>query len=137
MSGLLGRGRLDLEGMDVALHEVAQRLINHSMSRHGVPAAEGLRNDGELPVSASRGGAGVARMLRAFVAQIHRHRIQRGQALEDTFFGGAHYAHGSLLKAVVTVGAARYWRARPARTWRSRTPARPRRRASVPCRRRA
>src|SRR5476649_716352 len=124
MSELLGRGRLDLEGMDVALHEVAQRLINHSMSRHGVPAAKGFRNDGELPVSAARGGAGVARMLRAFVAQIHRHRIQRGQALADELFGGAHYAQGSLRKAVVTIAEARSWRARPAGTWRSRTSAR-------------
>src|SRR5450631_718847 len=128
MSGLLGRERLDLEGMDVALHEVAQCLINHSMSRHGVLAAKCLRDDGQLPVPAARGGSRVARMLRAFVAQIHRYRFQRGEALADELFGRAHYADGFLRKADVTAAAARPSPALPARISRARTPARPRRR---------
>src|SRR5471030_1705473 len=130
MSGLLGRERLDLEGMDVALHEVAQRLINHSMPRHGVLAVECRRYDGELPVSAARGGAGVARMLRAFVAQIHRDRGERGKALADDFLGGAHYADASLRKAVFTGWEARCSRALPARISRRRMLARGRTRRS-------
>src|SRR5258705_684823 len=106
MSKLLGRERLDLEGMDVALHEVAQRLINHSMPRHGTLAAEGFRNDGELPVAPAGSRARVARMLLAFVAQIHRDRVQRGQAFADDVGGGGHYPHPPLLEAVFTAPVA-------------------------------
>src|SRR5258706_8115834 len=77
--------------MDVAAHEVAQRLINHSMPRHGALAAESFGNDGELPVAAAaRPGARVARMLLAFVAQIQRERVQRGEPLADGVLGGHH-----------------------------------------------
>src|SRR5205085_4646309 len=84
MSTLLGRKRLDPEGVDVALHEVAQCLINHAMPRHGALAAEGLGNDRDLPVASATGPRSrVARMLRAFVAQIQRHGLQRGEPLAD------------------------------------------------------
>src|SRR5260221_4702885 len=134
MSKLLGRERLDLEGMDVALHEVAQRLINHSMPRHGAFAAEGFRNDGELPVAAPGRCARVARMLLAFVAQIHRDRIQRGQALADDVGGGGHYAHTRLRQAVVTAWADPPSPAPAARTSAAPPPARARTRASAPSR---
>src|SRR5260221_6201559 len=111
-----GRGRLDLEGMDVALHEVAQRLINHSVPGHGAFSAEGFRNDGEPPVAAAGSGARVARMLLAFVAQIHRDRLQRAQALADDLCGRAHYAHARLRQPVVTTAPAPRRRARPAST---------------------
>src|SRR5688572_3289251 len=68
--------------MDVPFHEVAQRLINHSMPRHGALAAEGFRNDGEPPVAAPRGPrTGVARMLRALVLDFQREWLEHGQPL--------------------------------------------------------
>ena len=58
---MLGRGRLDPEGMDIAVHEVAQRLIDHSVPGHRALAAEGLGNNVQLPVrAATRTVAGVA-----------------------------------------------------------------------------
>src|SRR6185436_10457351 len=90
-SSLVGRERLDLQGMDVPFHEVAQRLINHSMPRHGALAAEGLRNYGEAPVAASRRPrTRVAGMLRAFVLQFQR---QRGERLEALAHGALHRVH--------------------------------------------
>src|SRR5688572_28119023 len=73
--------------MDVPFHEVAQRLINHSMPRHGGLAAEGFRNDGEPPVAAPGGARpGVARVLRALVLDLEGERLEGGELL----------AHGAL-----------------------------------------
>src|SRR5512145_2082940 len=100
MSTLVGRGRLDLEGVDVPFHEVAQRLINHSMPRHGAQAAEGLRNDGEPPVAAPGGaGAGVARMLRAFVLEVECERAQRGEPLAHGALDRVHHSPSPLAGA--------------------------------------
>src|SRR5687768_5239582 len=73
--------------MDVPFHEVAQRLINHSMPRHRRLAAEGLRNDREPPVAAARGArTGVTRMLCAFVLELQRERLKRREALANDDF---------------------------------------------------
>src|ERR1700687_3701463 len=87
-STLLGRERLDLKGVNVAFHEVAQCLINHSMPGHGALAAEGFRNDGELPVTSSGRRPGVARMLRAFVVQLECDGGEHREALPNRLLGG-------------------------------------------------
>src|SRR5690348_9481532 len=75
------------------------------MPRHGALAAEGFRNDGELPVAASRGpAAGVARMLLAFVAQIQRDRMQPLQAFPHGFLDRVH--HGPSPSAGACAGVA-------------------------------
>src|SRR5262245_32867544 len=84
--------------MDVPFHEVAQRLINHSMPRHGVLAAEGFRNDGELPVAAPRRPrTGVARMLPAFVAQFQSDRREGGELVPHGGLDGVHHAGKAFL----------------------------------------
>src|SRR5688572_22835616 len=89
--------------MDVPFHEVAQRLINHSMPGHRRLAAEGFRNDGELPVAAPRGPrSGVARMLLAFIAQIQRDRVQARELFAHRAFHRMHQA-GSTLRNGFTV----------------------------------
>jgi len=88
---MLGRGRLDPEGMDIAVHEVAQRLIDHSVPGHRALAAEGLGNNVQLPVrAATRTVAGVAGMLLAFIAQIQHDRIQRLQLFADDLLARHH-----------------------------------------------
>src|SRR5512134_1826782 len=101
-SVLLGRERLDLEGMDVPFHEVAQRLINHSMPRHGALAAEGFRNDGELPVAAAGGPrTRMAFVLRAFVHQLDPRRLQRRELVTDGGFD--RMRHGNTFRNGFTV----------------------------------
>ena len=94
---MLGRGRLDPEGMDIAVHEVAQRLIDHSVPGHRALAAEGLGNNVQLPVgAATRTVAGVAGMLLAFIAQIQHDRIQRLQLFADDLLARHHGLGGSV-----------------------------------------
>ena len=88
---MLGRGRLDPEGMDIAVHEVAQRLIDHSVPRYRALAAERFGNNVQLPVrAAARAMPGVAGMLLAFIAQIQHDRIQRLQLFADDLLARHH-----------------------------------------------
>src|SRR5687768_9353808 len=100
--------------MDVPFHEVAQRLINHSMPCHGVLAAESFRNDGEPPVAAPRGPrTGVARMLPALVLQFQCHRGEGCEPLAhgalDRVHQGAPPAGGSDPGAAFAGSSGRYF----------------------------
>src|SRR5688572_1626725 len=92
--------------MDVPFHEVAQRLINHSMPRHGVLAAEGFRNDGEPPV-APAGGARtrVPLMLRALVLQLQRERLQRREAIAHGALDRVHHSPSPLAGVAALAGS--------------------------------
>src|SRR5436190_18739651 len=93
--------------MDVPFHEVAQRLINHSMPRHGALAAEGFRNYREMPGAAPGGSAArVARMLLAFVAQFQRYRRERCEPLPHRLFDGMHHGAGPAGGSAPTAGFA-------------------------------
>src|SRR3982751_5275049 len=106
MSRMLGRGRLDPEGMDIAVHEVAQRLIDHSVPRHRGLAAERFGNNVQLPVrAAARAMPGVAGMLLAFVAQIQRDRVQPLQSLADDLLARHHVLGGSGCGAFAGAGS--------------------------------
>src|SRR5687767_2277329 len=80
-----GGARGDGERMDGILHQLAERLINHAVARHGALAGEAGRHDAQPPVRAAAGlPARVARVLRALVDQLDVERLERGKPLTDS-----------------------------------------------------
>lgn len=67
--------------MNLALHQIAEGLINQAVARDGCFAGELPRNDGELIVPTTARRAGVAGMLRAIVDDVQAVGLQTPQPL--------------------------------------------------------
>ncbi len=64
--------------MDVGLHQVPERLENHSLPLQGPGMPEPVRNDSNLEVTPAIGGAGVATVPVALVNQLQLFRFKSG-----------------------------------------------------------
>ena len=64
--------------MDVGLHQVPERIENHSLPLQGADVPEPVRNDSHPEVTLAVGGPGVAQMPMAFVNQFQALRFKSG-----------------------------------------------------------
>src|SRR5262249_48179083 len=72
------------------LHQAGQRAVDPAGALDRAAAAEALRRDGRAPVRAAAVAvSGMAAVLLAFVDQVERLRLERGQPLADGL-GDAH-----------------------------------------------
>lgn len=88
--GLCARARFargarpDGERVNRVLHQVAERLVDQAMARHGGLAGEGARDDAQPPVrAAALGVAGVAAVALALVLELERLGLERLEARAD------------------------------------------------------
>jgi len=99
-TGLFGLGRsqgLDAQGMDIGLHQLAQRGIHDPVPGQRQLAGEGLADHPHPEVTAPIARAGVARMAVAFILKFQRTglqpRLQRGADADQ-----ARLTHGSTFR---------------------------------------
>src|SRR5205823_2755917 len=85
-----GTARRDGERVNGILHQLAEGMVHHPVTRYGRLAAEARRDDLHPPVRAAAGArAGVSGVLRALVDGIKRDRLERRKALPDAL-GNVH-----------------------------------------------
>ncbi len=88
--------------MDVVLHQVANRVVDHTLSEHSAAALEGLRHDENAVMPATAAGTGMTGMKRAVVADLERGRRKANrEGGADPFDRVA--AHGSVFRNGRTV----------------------------------
>lgn len=95
--GLIGRKRADGEGMDILLHHVAKRGVDHTLSQDSAAAFEGGRNDKYPVVPTPFARTGVAGMQGAVVVDLEGMKVElRSQDLPD--LGDGFSAHGKVFR---------------------------------------
>lgn len=83
MIGLVGRKGLDGQSVDRALHHVAERGVNHTMTRQRAVATETIGNHAQPEVAATTASPCVSGMKMAFVVNVERNRLEAREALTD------------------------------------------------------
>src|SRR5690554_2444492 len=81
------------QSVNIRLHEIAERLIDHSMALEGVGARKALRHDPDLEVPASVPGSGMADVQVALVDDVQLFRQER-RLQARTNGGDSVAAHG-------------------------------------------
>ena len=81
MLRLLGRVSCNRQSVYVALHQIAERLVNQTVARELRLAGESLRNDGELIMAAAARGAGMTGVRGAIVDDVYAVRLQADEPL--------------------------------------------------------
>jgi len=100
--GLVGRKRADGEGMDILLHHVAKRGVDHTLSRDSAAAFASGRNEKYPIVPSSFARTGVAGVQRAVVVDLEGMKVElRSQDLPDPRNGLS--AHGRVFRKGRTV----------------------------------
>jgi len=99
-TGLFGLGRsqgLDAQGMDIGLHQLAQRGIHDPVPGQRRLAGESLADHPHPEMTAPVARAGVACVVMAFILKFQRTRLQRRlQCGADA--DQARFAHGSTFR---------------------------------------
>lgn len=103
--GLCGRKRANGKRMDVLLHHVAKRGVDHTLSLHSAAAFESIGNDVKPIVPTAFSGAGVAGMQGTLVLDLEYPGLEAlGQDCAHALDGLR--AHGKVLRKGRTVTCA-------------------------------
>ncbi len=81
MLQLIGRVSCNRHSVYLALHQIAERLVNQTVARELRFAGELLRDDGEFIMAAAARGAGMTGVRGAIVDDVEAVRLQAGEPL--------------------------------------------------------